>query len=201
MGWVDIKSIQLLVSHQQKILLNHKLVVPTFSLFIWVFIKAITTRLFLILRKCLYCEHNTSTVANKLSSVLILDLHAVKDKRTVKYIPLKEGKWRSKLLLHCYRLRDFYFLIYAFIFNPYKNMHRVPSINIYQQQLTLFSGQNTKRSTPVTYNYRCFHSPTLKKPHSYSLQKGLTNAAVANTSFRIIFTAQIPKCKVKTKPR
>lgn len=170
-------------------------VVSTFSLFIWVFSKAITTQLFFILRKCLYCEHNTSTVANKLSSVLILDLHAVKDKWTVKYVPLKEGKWRSKLLLHCYRLRDFYFLIYTLIFNPYKNMHRVSSMNIYQQQLPLFSGQNTKRSTPVTYNY----SPTLKKPHS--LQKGLTNAAVANTSFRIIFTAQIPKCKVKTKPR
>lgn len=135
------------------------------------------------------------------SSALTLDLHAVKDKQTVKYVPLKGGKWGPKLLSHCGRLRDFYFLIYTLIFNPYKHMHRVSSINIYQQRLPLFSGQNTKRSTPVTYNCRCFHSPTLKKPHSYSLQKGLTNAAVANTSFRIIFTAQIPKCKVKTKPR
>lgn len=122
-------------------------VVSTFSLFIWVFSKAITTQLFFILRKCLYCEHNTSTVANKLSSVLILDLHAVKDKRTVKYVPLKEGKWRSKLLLHCYRLRDFYFLIYTLIFNPYKNMHSVKYEHLPATAPTFFRAEYEKINT------------------------------------------------------
>lgn len=45
-------------------------------------------------------------VAKKLSSTFILDLHAVKEKHTVKYIPLMEHKMRLNSLFHCYRLRD-----------------------------------------------------------------------------------------------
>jgi len=60
------------------------------------FIEALGIQQFSVLRKHLYCAYNTLIVANELSSTLIPDLHAVKEKQTVKYTPLKEREMEVK---------------------------------------------------------------------------------------------------------